>query len=1559
MSRKTRSNKAKEIDPRGEKNEEVNISMEEEYEEDAEKEKDFNARLSRLQTKELELERQLSELRAREEELAILSEKQNEISDSRSGSEEVVEESFTKKNETKEDLVERIETEKTVKKYMLTAAGKFPQRHMLVDKMFEQGIIDILEALSTLSDKQLGLPIGLIKEARKFFDIAAPVEPSPIKSSAAIVKATAYLPKYKNKESIFTYLDNFEDTATQVELPKRSWARTLRINQDDEAFIQILKDCKSQLYDEVKEYLLNRLGKGQENRLIQDLVTLKQHARESLSDFSVRASKTVAAIRHLKINDVVRVVLGLALAKSQLTDQYFVHTNHEYCQEKSKDIGYCLSVIDQLANATSDWKSSAGTTVNRSDHRGEHRGGKDEFDSMSKPVSNFHNLKGQLKKNQCKICYQYGHWAKDCSKNTAAENKTTSNNNRIFNNNHSMSKPYNSNNAGNASGGFKSVLNTQPQAKEVQVKSEANINSNSMVLKRLGPEYTTQVSLQGRNFVAKIDTGANVSIVNRKVVEELKLVPRSARIELELAVDGVKRVINEEVLVNFEKPKRMSAYVLVANTGHDFLLGTDLLAALGIGGLNLVCIQAEPDDDNIQAISEKPDRLEDPAFALQAAADLAPQLENNANIPEDSTVSEVTIDFDWKDDTPVFHKPARVPFQYRTALDHTLDEMLRTKKIRFTEQETKNSIRLVIIAKKKEGIFNGELRLCLDVRALNQKISDSSFALPLIDDTLIKLAKGRIFSKIDLKSAFHQIKLPEAQQHTFAFCTEYKGMLRQFEFLVVPMGMKNIPKAFQRIITEQLKDMPNTLVFIDDIIIFSDTYQNHIEIVRRVLEKLTEIQFRINPAKCFFGYQRLRILGHMISHDKIDMDPLKGDKLINWPYPSNADELHSFLGLFGYIKEVVPMSGPLHARVALAYKDATIFETPNFRQAIDDIKNSVNNAITKSVPEFNKPFEIKVDASDEGMGAALLQKDKIIAVASRPFHLFETRYSVFKKECRAILFALEKFYYFIEGSEFEVHTDHAPLLSLNFSKELPRSIRQWFSTFLEHKFVIKHVPGLQNGLADALSRLRKTKVATSCAALLRPTKNLSTEDKTKLVQEIHRTSHGGQAALLAELKFRYHLGDKLIRHLVKQTISDCQQCQKHAFTSRYYSPYDISVPNRPWYKLQLDLKELSVSSKGNKYCLVIVCCLTGFTVLRPLRDKQATTLLSTLRQVFGDQSFPHELQIDGGTEANNNIVRSFLEDNKVTVNIIPPHVHQTNGIVERKIRHLSAILVKRLGSDFSSWDDELPVIQLLLNAQISSVTNNSPFELQYARPIRLPALYEEEKFEEVQPSDSSRQQQIADRDTKLPVIQQMIHDSRQKSSNSFFKRHRRLKEKFVVGQRVMLEDENRTMKFEERFKGPYLITAVNNNLYSLQHQHNNEVKEKIVSQRLKLLVDHKMSANILSGEEGKIVGVAINEKIAGVKNQEMKITEENSEGEEYFLEKIVDHKDDKEGRWYKARWSGYQEDDDTWEKAAHFKKPAIDTYWKEKKGKGTKTPAKRNRTSDNVNRIRRSARTNK
>ncbi|GBN37648.1 Retrovirus-related Pol polyprotein from transposon 297, partial [Araneus ventricosus] len=418
------------------------------------------------------------------------------------------------------------------------------------------------------------------------------------------------------------------------------------------------------------------------------------------------------------------------------------------------------------------------------------------------------------------------------------------------------------------------------------------------------------------------------------------------------------------------------------------------------------------------------------------------------------------------DHPPIKQYPRRLPLARKEEADNLVKEMVDNGII---EESSGPWASPIVLVKKKDG----STRFCVDYRKLNEITKKDSYPLPRIDDTLDALNGSQWFTTLDLKSGYWQIEIRPEDREKTAFTTG-QGL---WQFKVMPFGLCNAPATFERLMETVLRGLSSEacLVYLDDIIIVGRTFEEHLNNLRKVFQRLQKANLKLNLKKCRFFQKEVTYLGHVISAEGVKTDPEKIKAVVDWPRPETVHDLRSFLGLCTYyrrfVKNFSTIAKPLHK---LTEAKSNFNWTEECEKSFNSLKQALTSSPILTYPRTDKDFILDTDASNEGIGAVLSQnignEERVIAYFSKSLGKPERNYCVTRKELLAIVKSIEHFHHYLYGRKFLLRTDHASLRWLLNFKEPEGQIARWIQRLQEYDFEIQHRKGTSHGNADALSR---------------------------------------------------------------------------------------------------------------------------------------------------------------------------------------------------------------------------------------------------------------------------------------------------------------------------------------------------------------------------------------------------------------------------------------------------------------------------------------------------------
>ena len=362
----------------------------------------------------------------------------------------------------------------------------------------------------------------------------------------------------------------------------------------------------------------------------------------------------------------------------------------------------------------------------------------------------------------------------------------------------------------------------------------------------------------------------------------------------------------------------------------------------------------------------------------------------------------------------------------------------------------------VIMVPKKDGSF----RLCVENRALNNITVKNRGPLPGIYEALDQLNGASLFSKIDLRSAYHQVRIKDGDIPKIAFNTRYE----HFEFTVLAFGLTNVPATFQTLMKKLFHQHLDKFVifYLDDILVYSKSLEKHHQHARKVLKILQDHKLYANPGECIFFAREVEFVGFILSNQGIGTDPVKVNAIQDWPTPRNATEVQSFMGLANYYRWFIPAFSKLSIQLTNLTKSSTKYiSTPTCQEAFDNLKQAVCSSPVLQFLDFSKPFRIMRDYSGQAVGAVLLQNQDHeglpVAYESRKLNDAARKYAPHEGELLVLIHALKIWRHYLLGSHVNLYTDHRTLQYFQNQPHISGRRARWIETLQEFDVTIHYL----------------------------------------------------------------------------------------------------------------------------------------------------------------------------------------------------------------------------------------------------------------------------------------------------------------------------------------------------------------------------------------------------------------------------------------------------------------------------------------------------------------------
>lgn len=668
---------------------------------------------------------------------------------------------------------------------------------------------------------------------------------------------------------------------------------------------------------------------------------------------------------------------------------------------------------------------------------------------------------------------------------------------------------------------------------------------------------------------------------------------------------------------------------------------------------------------------------------------------------------------------------------------------------------------------------DGSKRFCVNYRKLNAVTNRDAYPLPQVTVILDRLRDARYLSSLDIKSAYWQIPMAKESQDKTAFTVPGRGL---FEFTRMPFGLHNAPATWQRFIDSVIGgDLePHVFVYLDDVIVITSSFKHHLEVLREIFKRLRSANVTLNLEKCRICRSELRYLGYIVDQRGLKVDPEKVDAIVNIPVPNSQKAVRQFVGTASWYRRFIPdFATRLYPLTQLLRKNQKFSWTKQAQRAFEDIRSCLVKAPILTCPDFSKEFIISCDASGVGLGAVLSQRsehgEQVVAYASRTLTKGEQKHSATERECLAVIWAIERFRPYVEGTEFTVITDHYSLLWLHNLKDPQGRLARWALRLQPYKFKLIHRKGKEHVVPDMLSRAAAPDLQVNCLEeghqsedkwyqkMLREVKEhgekypLWRADNEKLMKFVPNSRDlleaspewkevvpkYARAEILAKLHDEPtagHLGAqktfvRVQEHYywpkmktdVSKYVARCHVCQQTKDDNMKPAGH-MGVRrgiNKPWVMVAADLLgPFPRSNSGFKYLLVVTDTFTKFPLLYPLRAATSNLVAKHLEETFCVWGIPKYLICDNGPEFTGKCFKTLASDFQIKI-LYNASRHPQANPVERVNKTIGNMLRAYVGNNHRQWDKEVPKLGYALRSARHDTTGYTPAYLNFGRELHL------------------------------------------------------------------------------------------------------------------------------------------------------------------------------------------------------------------------------------------------
>lgn len=939
------------------------------------------------------------------------------------------------------------------------------------------------------------------------------------------------------------------------------------------------------------------------------------------------------------------------------------------------------------------------------------------------------------------------------------------------------------------------------------------------------------IKVYGLPLKALLDSGSNYTVISESIFARLKpakLHKPSGNISLHSASGDRLNILGQAHLpIRFNDRMKIVPTLVIQNLSLDCICGMDFWTKFQI---QPTIIQSErlSDSGNVATI--------DPSIPETIlSADERSQIEEIKQLFLPAKAGQLTvtplaqhkivISDEWKDKPPVRQFPYVMSPKTQELVAKELQRLLDVGIIERSSSDW--SLNCVPVIKPTK------VRLCLDARKINERTLRDAYPLPHPGRILGQLPRAKYLTTIDLSEAFLQVGLDPSSRKYTAFSVQGKGL---FQYTRMPFGLVNSPATLARLMDNVLGHgvlEPYVFVYLDDIVIVTETFEHHAKLLVEVARRLREANLSINLEKSKFGVNEIPFLGYLLSTSGLRANPEKIRPIVEYERPNTVTKLRRFLGMANYYRRFISnFSGVTSALTDLLQTNSKVLRW-NYaaEQAFCEIKECLISSPILGSPDFTREFVIQTDASDVAVAGVLTQQqedgERVISYYSHKLTTPQKNYHAAEKEALAAILSIEAFRGYVEGYHFTLVTDSSALTHILSSKwKVGSRCSRWALDLQQHDVTVVHRKGKENVVPDALSRsvaaIQDTSTTSWYTSMLknvsanpdkyvdfrvdndRLLKFVATQDAlcdsrfewkliptpdeiVKILEQNHDyVFHPGYDKTLARVRQRYYWPRMATE--VRRYCRKCETCKEVKAPSVPVVPEmgKMRIATCPWQIVSVDfVGPLPRSRRGNQHLLVVADYFSKWVMIQPVRSVGSSTLCSILKdQWFLRNSVPEIIISDNASCFLSKEFKGLLDRFQIN-HWLNSRYHSQANPVERVNRTINAAIRTYVKEDQRLWDTKVPEIEMVLNTSVHSSTGFTPFYVTHGHELSELGtdhrLARHDKTLTPEEKEERKKKMFAE---IYEVVAKNLAKAYQTSNAAYNLRHRKFAKTFVPGQLI-------------------------------------------------------------------------------------------------------------------------------------------------------------------------------